>query len=218
MFYKYRNKIYNNIYIYCIIKDGINFYKWRSVVMDKQKIKQAVIMFLEGIGEDVNREGLIDTPDRISRMCEGIFAGFYEKTTDNLSRSFYSDYTGMVLEKNITFYSMCEHHLLPFFGKAHVAYIPNGKVVGLSKIARIVELYSKKLQMQENMGMQIAKFLMEKLDAKGAMVMLEAEHTCMTMRGVKKPGTKTVTLVKQGVFETDSNLQHEFYNLIDRDC
>lgn len=186
--------------------------------MDKQKIKQAVIMFLEGIGEDVNREGLIDTPDRISRMCEEIFAGFDEKTSDNLSRSFHSDYTGMVLEKNITFYSMCEHHLLPFFGKAHVAYIPNGKVVGLSKIARIVELYSKKLQMQENMGMQIAKFLMEKLDAKGAMVMLEAEHTCMTMRGVKKPGTKTITLVKQGVFETDSNLQHEFYNFIDRDC
>lgn len=185
--------------------------------MDKQKIKQAVIMFLEGIGEDVNREGLIDTPDRISRMCEEIFAGFDEKTSDNLSKSFHSDYTGMVLEKNITFYSMCEHHLLPFFGKAHVAYIPNGKVVGLSKIARIVEIYSKKLQMQENMGMQIAKFLMEKLDAKGAMVMLEAEHTCMTMRGVKKPGTKTVTLVKQGVFETDSNLQHEFYNFIDRD-
>ena len=185
--------------------------------MDKQKIKQAVIMFLEGIGEDVNREGLIDTPDRISRMCEEIFAGFDEKTSDNLSRSFHSDYTEMVLEKNITFYSMCEHHLLPFFGKAHVAYIPNGKVVGLSKIARIVEIYSKKLQMQENMGMQIAKFLMEKLDAKGAMVMLEAEHTCMTMRGVKKPGTKTVTLVKQGVFETDSNLQHEFYNFIDRD-
>lgn len=185
--------------------------------MDKQKIKQAVIMFLEGIGEDVNREGLIDTPDRISRMCEEIFVGVDEKTSDNLSRSFNSDYTGMVLEKNITFYSMCEHHLLPFFGKAHVAYIPNGKVVGLSKIARIVEIYSKKLQMQENMGMQIAKFLMEKLDAKGAMVMLEAEHTCMTMRGVKKPGTKTVTLVKQGVFETDSNLQHEFYNFIDRD-
>lgn len=185
--------------------------------MDKQKIKQAVIMFLEGIGEDVNREGLIDTPDRISRMCEEIFVGVDEKTSDNLSKSFHSDYTGMVLEKNITFYSMCEHHLLPFFGKAHVAYIPNGKVVGLSKIARIVEIYSKKLQMQENMGMQIAKFLMEKLDAKGAMVMLEAEHTCMTMRGVKKPGTKTVTLVKQGVFETDSNLQHEFYNFIDRD-
>ena len=217
MFYKCLNKIYNNIDICSIIKNGINFYKWRSVVMDKQKIKQAVIMFLEGIGEDVNREGLIDTPDRISRMCEEIFAGFDEKDSDNLFRSFHSDYTGMVLEKDITFYSMCEHHMLPFFGKAHVAYIPNGKVVGLSKIARIVELYSKKLQMQENMGMQIAKFLMEKLDAKGAMVMLEAEHTCMTMRGVKKPGTKTVTLVKQGVFETDANLQHEFYNFIDRD-
>ena len=186
--------------------------------MDKQKIKQAVIMFLEGIGEDVSREGLVDTPDRISRMCEEIFAGFDAKTSDNLSRSFHSDYTGMVLEKNITFYSMCEHHLLPFFGKAHVAYVPNRRVVGLSKIARIVEIYSKKLQMQENMGMQIAKFFMEKLDAKGAMVMLEAEHTCMTMRGVKKPGTKTVTLVKQGVFETDSNLQHEFYNFVDRDC
>lgn len=186
--------------------------------MDKQKIKQAVTMFLEGIGEDSSREGLIDTPDRIARMCEEIFTGFDANNSDHLSKSFCSDYSGMVLEKNITFYSMCEHHLLPFFGKAHVAYIPNGKVVGLSKIARIVELYSKKLQMQENMGMQIAQFLMEKLEAKGAMVMLEAEHTCMTMRGVKKPGTKTVTLVKKGVFEIDANLQHEFYNFIDRDC
>lgn len=186
--------------------------------MDKQKIKQAVNMFLEGIGEDPSREGLIDTPDRILRMCEEIFLGFGANDSYNLSKSFRSDYTGMVLEKNINFYSMCEHHLLPFFGKAHVAYIPNGKVIGLSKIARIVDLYSKKLQMQENMGLQIAQFLMEKLDAKGAMVMLEAEHTCMTMRGVKKPGTKTVTLVKKGVFETDSNLQHEFYNFIRRDC
>lgn len=186
--------------------------------MDKQKIKRAVNMFLEGIGEDPSREGLLDTPDRILRMCEEIFSGFDSKIPDGLSRSFCSDYTGMVLEKNITFYSMCEHHLLPFFGKAHVAYIPNGKVIGLSKIARIVDSYSKKLQMQENMGVQIAQFLMEKLDAKGVMVMLEAEHTCMTMRGVKKPGTKTVTLVKKGVFETDLNLQNEFYNFIDRDC
>lgn len=185
--------------------------------MDKQKIKQAVVMFLEGIGEDVGREGLIDTPDRIARMCEEIFAVADKSNLDNLSKSFYSDYSGMVLEKNITFYSMCEHHLLPFFGKAHIAYIPNGRVVGLSKIARIVDLYSRKLQMQENMGIKIAEFFMEKLDAKGAMVMLEAEHTCMTMRGVKKPGSKTVTLVKKGVFETDMNLQHEFHRFINRD-
>ena len=117
----------------------------KCVVMDKQKIKQAVVMFLEGIGEDVGREGLIDTPDRIARMCEEIFAVADKSNLDNLSKSFYSEYSGMVLEKNITFYSMCEHHLLPFFGKAHIAYIPNGRVVGLSKIARIVDLYSRKL-------------------------------------------------------------------------
>lgn len=183
-------------------------------MVNKEKIKEAVTLLLEGIGEDVNREGLKDTPDRIARMYEEIFAGMDQESREHLSKTFHADNNEIVLEKDIVFYSMCEHHLMPFYGKAHVAYIPDGKVVGLSKIARTVEVYARRLQIQEQMGAQIADALMDELGAKGAMVMIEAEHMCMTMRGVKKPGSKTVTIVTRGAFAEDEKLQNSFYHML----
>ena len=183
-------------------------------MVNKDKIKEAVTLLLEGIGEDIHREGLKDTPDRIARMYEEIFAGMDEKSKAHLSKTFRAGNNEIVLEKDITFYSMCEHHLLPFYGKAHVAYIPDGRVVGLSKLARTVEVYARRLQIQEQMGAQIADALMEELGAKGAMVMIEAEHMCMTMRGIKKPGSKTVTIVTRGIFAEDEKLQNSFYHML----
>ena len=168
--------------------------------MNHEKIKQAVTLFLEGIGEDTDREGLQDTPERIANMCEEIFAGLGQNASEHLSKTFSSDYKDMVLEKDITFYSICEHHLLPFYGHVHIAYIAGGKVAGLSKLARTVEVYARRPQIQEQMTSQIAKALMSELKPKGVMVMVEAEHMCMTMRGIKKPGTKTVTYTAKGVF------------------
>ncbi len=183
-------------------------------MVNQEKIKEAIRLLLEGIGEDVNREGLIETPDRIARMYGEIFAGKDEQSATHLAKTFIAENNEMVLEKDIVFYSMCEHHLMPFFGKAHVAYIPDGKVVGLSKIARCVEVYAKRLQIQEQMGAQIADALMDELHAKGAMVMLEAQHMCMTMRGVKKPGSTTVSIVTRGQFREDEKLQMQFLQLV----
>lgn len=183
-------------------------------MVNKDKIKEAVTLLLEGIGEDINREGLKETPDRIARMYEEIFAGMEQKSSEHLSKTFHAENNEIVLEKDIVFYSMCEHHLLPFYGRAHVAYIPDGRVVGLSKIARTVEVYAKRLQLQEQMGAQIADALMNELGAKGAMVMIEAEHMCMTMRGIKKPGSQTVTIVTRGAFAEDEKLQNSFYHML----
>ena len=187
----------------------------RHVVMvNQEKVKEAIKLLLEGIGEDVNREGLKDTPDRIARMYTEICGGMDEDASEHLSRVFTVDSSEMVLEKDITFYSTCEHHLMPFYGKAHVAYIPDGKVVGLSKLARTVEIYAKRLQIQEQMTGQIADAIMEHLCPKGAMVLLEAEHMCMTMRGVKKPGSKTVSIATRGVFEDNQALQQQFFHML----
>lgn len=187
----------------------------RHVVMvNQEKVKEAIKLLLEGIGEDVNREGLKDTPDRIARMYTEICGGMDEDASEHLSRVFTVDNSEMVLEKDITFYSTCEHHLMPFYGKAHVAYIPDGKVVGLSKLARTVEVYAKRLQIQEQMTCQIADAIMEHLCPKGAMVLLEAEHMCMTMRGVKKPGSKTVSIATRGVFEDNQALQQQFFHML----
>lgn len=183
-------------------------------MVDHEKIKEAVRLLLEGIGEDVNREGLIETPDRIARMYEEIYGGMEEDAAEHLSKVFSVRHNEMVLEKDIVFYSTCEHHLMPFYGKAHVAYIPDGKVVGLSKIARTVETYAKRLQIQEQMTGQIADAIMEHLAPQGVMVMLEAEHMCMTMRGIKKPGSKTVTVAVRGVFKEDVELQEQFYKML----
>lgn len=184
---------------------------------DQEKIRQAVRLFLEGIGEDPEREGLKDTPDRIARMCREIFGGMDEDAGMHLSRTFTVDNSEMVVEKDITFYSMCEHHALPFYGKAHIAYIPDGKVVGLSKLARTVEVYARRLQIQEQLTGQIADALMKYMQPKGAIVMLEAEHMCMTMRGIKKPGSRTVTLARRGVFETDPALEERFFRMLERE-
>lgn len=184
--------------------------------MDKDKIKQGVQLIIEGIGEDASREGLVETPDRIARMYEEIFAGLNENASVHLSKTFSTQNTDMIIEKDITFYSMCEHHFLPFYGKAHIAYIPNGRVAGLSKLARTVEVYARRPQLQERMTVQIADAIMENLDAKGAMVIIEAEHMCMTMRGIKKPGSQTVTLARRGVFETDPTLEERFFRMLGR--
>ncbi len=181
--------------------------------MDREKIKQGVKLLIEGMGEDLTREGLVDTPDRIARMYEEIFAGLNEDASTHLKKTFTTQNTDMIIEKDISFYSMCEHHLLPFYGKAHIAYIPNGKVAGLSKLARTVEVYAKRPQLQERMTVQIADALMEYLDAKGAMVILEAEHTCMTMRGIKKPGSRTITISSKGAFADDAQLRNMFLSL-----
>ncbi|MBE6015859.1 MAG: GTP cyclohydrolase I FolE [Lachnospiraceae bacterium] len=182
--------------------------------MDSEKIKQGIRLILEGIGEDVNREGLRETPDRIARMYEEIYGGLTEDAGVHLSKVFNCENNEMVIEKDITFYSMCEHHLLPFYGKAHVAYIPNGKVVGISKLARTVEVFARRPQIQEQLTAQIADALQEHLAPGGVMVMIEAEHMCMTMRGIKKPGSKTVTVVTRGRFKEDSELRQTFFNMV----
>ena len=182
--------------------------------MDSNKIEEGVRLILEGIGEDITREGLVGTPARISRMYEEIFGGLDKTPKEYLETTFKVEESGMVIERDITFYSMCEHHLLPFYGKAHVAYIPDGKVVGLSKLARTVDLIARKPQIQERMTAETADALMEYLKPKGALVVIEAEHMCMTMRGIKKPGSKTVTKAARGAFEENKELEDEFFRLM----
>ncbi len=183
-------------------------------MIDQEKIKEAARLIIDAIGEDPEREGLLATPDRIGRMYEEIMAGYDQDPADVLSTVFTVEENNPVVEKDITFYSMCEHHMLPFFGKAHIAYIPDGKVVGISKLARCVEIYARRLQIQEHMTAQIADAIMDVLSPKGVLVVLEAEHTCMTMRGVKKPGSKTITVASRGVFENDDVLTDRFLNLL----
>lgn len=183
-------------------------------MVDQEKIREAVRLLLEGIGEDTAREGLKDTPDRVARMYTEIFDGMDQEPSGQLSKVFAAEYDGMVLEKDIVFYSMCEHHMMPFYGKAHIAYIPDGKVVGLSKLARTVEIYAGRLQIQERMTAQIADAVMEYLAPRGVMVMLEAEHMCMTMRGVKKPGTRTSSIAARGCFEGNTILQDRFFQML----
>lgn len=183
-------------------------------MVNKEKVEKAVRLLLEGIGEDCNREGLKETPNRVARMYEEIFEGMDQDAGEHLSRTFTAENNEMVLEKDILFYSTCEHHLMPFYGKVHIAYIPDGKVVGISKLARTVEVFARRLQIQEKMTAQIADAIMESLKPKGVMVMVQAEHMCMTMRGVKKPGSSTVTMVARGEFEESERLQNTFLNLV----
>jgi len=183
--------------------------------LDSEKIREGIKLILEGIGEDPEREGLKDTPERVARMYEEIFAGMGKTAQADLEKTFTSDAKEMVIEKDIEFFSTCEHHLLPFYGKAHIAYIPDGKVVGLSKLARCVEIYSKKPQIQEQLTEEIAEAIMKYLKPKGVIVMLEAEHMCMSMRGVKKPGTKTVTISVKGRMKKKEN-QDLFFQMINR--
>jgi len=182
--------------------------------MDQDKIREAVRLFLEGIGEDPGREGLRETPDRVARMCSELFAGYTDDAARHLSRQFAADTGEMVLEKDITFYSVCEHHLLPFFGKAHIAYMPDGRVAGLSKLARTVEVFARRAQIQEQLTAQIADALEAGLQPRGVMVMLEAEHTCMTMRGIRKPGSSTVTIATRGCFREEEALRRQFLDMV----
>jgi len=184
--------------------------------IDKKKIENAVRDILEAIGEDPDREGLIDTPSRVARMYEEIYSGLHEDPRDHLKVIFQDEkHEEMVIVKDISFYSCCEHHLVPFFGKAHIAYIPkDGRLTGLSKLARVVEAFAKRPQLQERITKGIADIIMEELKPYGVMVVIEAEHMCMTMRGVKKPGSKTVTSAVRGVFEHDLSTRSEAMGLI----
>lgn len=171
--------------------------------MDKQAAMKAVKDFLIALGEDPEREGLVDTPRRVADAFAEFTSGSAAQASQALSKTFLVEGGDMIIEKDITFSSTCEHHLMPFFGKVAIAYIPNGKVVGLSKLARCVEAYSKNLQLQERLTSQIAQAIMQELAPKGVFVYCEAEHTCMTCRGVKKPGTTTATYKIMGDFPQD---------------
>ena len=169
------------------------------------------------LGEDPTREGLEKTPMRVAKAMQVLTRGYnmdaHKVLTDAL---FKEDYSQMVIVKDIDFFSLCEHHMLPFYGTAAVAYIPDGEVVGLSKIARTLEVYAKRFQLQERLTTQVADAFMQELHPKGVMVLLEAEHLCMTMRGIRKPGAKTVTVVTRGVFDGNEVLQNSFYRMLER--
>ena len=183
-------------------------------MVNQEKVEAAIKLLLEGMGEDPTREGLLETPARVARMYGEIAGGMGQSAEGHLSITFAVASIDLVIERDMTFYSLCEHHLLPFYGKVHLAYIPNGRVTGLSKLARTVEVFSRRLQLQERLTSQIADALMDDLGAKGAIVMVEGEHMCMSMRGVSKPGASTATLAKRGVFEGDQALVDEFFRLI----
>jgi len=183
---------------------------------NKKKIEEAVRSILEAIGEDPDREGLIDTPNRMARMYEEIFAGLEEDPGKHLEIYFEEEkHEELVIVKDIPFYSVCEHHLVPFYGKAHVGYIPrNGRLTGLSKLARVVETIAKRPQLQERLTSTVADTIQEKLNPLGIIVVVEAEHMCMTMRGVKKPGSKTLTSAVRGTLQSDAKSRAEAMTLI----
>lgn len=184
--------------------------------MDKPRIEAAVKEILFAIGEDPNREGLIDTPKRIAKMYEEIFAGLTEDPCEHLKVNFTEEnHEELVLVKDIPFYSVCEHHFVPFFGKAHIGYIPKGgRLTGLSKIARVLDTVAKRPQLQERITSTIADTLQDVLDPQGVIVVVEAEHMCMTMRGIKKPGSRTITSAVRGIFKTDAKARAEAMSLI----
>lgn len=184
--------------------------------MDKKRIEKAIREILYAIGEDPDREGLVDTPRRIANMYEETFAGLEDNPGKHLEVFFQEEqHEELVLIKDIPFYSMCEHHFVPFFGKAYVGYIPkNGKLTGLSKFARVVETVAKRPQLQERLTSTVADIIVERLNPHGVIVIVEAEHMCMTMRGVKKPGSKTITSAVRGIFARDAKARSEAMSLI----
>ena len=182
--------------------------------VDLPRIERAVREILAAVGEDPDREGLRETPARVARMYAELFAGLTASPAVHLQRVFEEKYDELVLVRAISFNSMCEHHLLPFMGVAHVGYLPNGKIAGLSKLARVVEEISRRPQVQERMTHQIADLMAQELDAKGVVVVLEAVHTCMTIRGIRKPGSITVTSAVRGLFKTNPSSRAEVMSLI----
>jgi GTP cyclohydrolase I len=182
--------------------------------VDQERIKRAVREILAAVGEDPDREGLLETPGRVARMYAEMFSGLHEDPRQHLKKFFTEKYDEVVLVKDISFNSMCEHHMLPFMGKAHIGYLPNGKVIGLSKLARVVEVVARRPQVQERMTETIADLLVDELDAKGVAVVVEASHSCMTIRGIRKPGSICVTSAMRGVFRSHLSSRSEIMNLI----
>lgn len=193
----------------------MNEIKEEYILIDKKKIIESIRLFLEGIGDNPEREGLLETPERVADMCEEIFAGIGQDSSLEIKVLKSEKYDEIVLLKDIPFYSMCEHHLLPFSGVAHVAYVPQGnRVTGISKLARVVEIEAKRLQVQERLTTDIADAIMKALRPKGVLAIIEAEHLCMTMRGIKKPGTKVQTSVVRGIFRDNPATRAEAMALI----
>jgi GTP cyclohydrolase IA len=184
--------------------------------LDKDKIVKGVKMILEAVGENLNREGLVGTPNRVAKMYEELFGGLQQDPRKHLQTCFVEDgHDEIVLVKDISFYSMCEHHLLPFYGKAHIAYLPaNGRIVGLSKLVRVIETLSRRPQLQERLTSNVADIVTEELRPKGVVVVLEAEHLCMSIRGVAKPGAITVTSAVRGLFRRNPSSRVEIFSLI----
>jgi GTP cyclohydrolase I len=193
---------------------GLKDYSNSSVSRNREQIEYHVREILKLVGENVEREGLQDTPARVTRMYEEIFAGYEVDPADVLGVMFDENHEELVIVRDIVYYSMCEHHMAPFFGKIHIGYIPNGRIVGLSKLARLVEAVTRKLQVQERITAQIADILMDTLEPQGVMVVVDGEHLCMCSRGVKKPGSKTITSGVRGEFRTSSALRSEFLSLL----
>ena len=182
--------------------------------IDSERIRKAVAEILSAIGEDVQREGLRDTPDRVARMYSELCGGMYEDPKKHLRSVFTEKYDEIVLLRDIPFYSLCEHHILPFIGEAHVAYLPTGQVLGVSKLARLVDCFAHRLQTQERLTGQIADYLMQNLKPMGVAVVLQASHSCMTIRGIKKPGSMMVTSALRGLFKKDARSRNEVLSLM----
>ncbi len=182
--------------------------------VDLDRIKAAVREILYAVGEDPDREGLLETPDRVARMYAEVFAGLHTDAREHLQKTFTVKHDEMVVQRDITFASVCEHHLLPFMGKAHIAYLPSGKVIGLSKLARVVDVVSHRPQVQERMTEEIADLIEEELQPRGVGVILEASHTCMTIRGVRKPGTVCITSAMRGGFRNNPATRAELMALV----
>jgi len=184
--------------------------------MDRDKVQNGVRLILEGIGEDPEREGLLDTPRRVADMYAEIFSGIGQDAAEHFCVTFAEGHQEMVLVRDIPLYSVCEHHLVPFLGRAHVAYVPgkSGRICGLSKLARVVDVFAKRPQVQERMTSQIADTIVEHLEPAGVVVVIEAEHLCMSMRGVRKPGSETVTSAVRGIFKSDARTRAEAMALI----
>ena len=182
--------------------------------VDQERLREAVREILLAVGEDPDREGLRETPDRVARMYAELFSGLDKDPRELLQKTFTQKYDEMVLVKDIEFASVCEHHLLPFTGKAHIAYLPNGKIVGLSKLARTVEVLSRRPQVQERMTEELADLFVEELGARGVGVVVEATHTCMTIRGIRKPGSVATTSAMRGVFKENQSTRSELMALI----
>jgi GTP cyclohydrolase I len=182
--------------------------------VDQERIRAAIREILLAVGEDPDREGLQETPERVARMYAELFAGLHKDPREHLRKKFTQKYDEMVLEKDIAFAALCEHHLLPFMGKTHVAYLPNGKIVGLSKLARVIEVLSRRPQVQERMTEELADLLMHELEPRGVAVILEASHTCMTVRGVRKENSLCVTSAMRGAFRDNQSTRAELMALI----